>query len=217
MDTTTVQNVIKQLKEESKKRKFPQTVDLLINLQNLDMKKPEEQVDLYVTLPFGIGRPIKTCAFVGPELKDEAQKSCDKTILIEELDQYDKKKTKQLVAEYDYFIAQANLMAKVAGAVGKVLGPKGKMPNPKAGCVVPPKATLKPLCDRLQKMVRLKAKDKLVIYCALGKESQPDSELAENIVTVYNQLVSALPSHENNIREVLVKLTMSKAVKVHHG
>lgn len=217
MQKENVQKAFQQLKEQTKKRTFVQTFDLIINLQNLDVKKPEEHVDFFLQLPHGLGRKIKTCAFVGPELKDEAEKNCDKVILIEEVAQYDKKKAKKLAEEYDYFIAQANLMAKVASSLGKILGPRGKMPNPKAGCVVPPKVTLKPLCERLQKTVRLQTKDKLVVYASLGKEDQAENELLENTMAVYTQLVNVVPSHENNIREVLIKYTMSKPVKVYHA
>lgn len=217
MEKTNVLNALKHIKEQSKKRTFVQTVDLIINLQGLDLKKPEEQVDFFTQLPHTTGKKIKTCAFVGPELKDESEKNCDKVILIEEVANYDKKKAKKLSMEYDYFIAQANIMAKVAAALGKVLGPRGKMPNPKAGCVVPPKTTLKPLCDKLQKTIRLQAKDKLVLYCSVGKEDQPENEVVENILSAYNQLVNVLPNHEHNVHDVLVKYTMSKPVKISHG
>src|SRR3989344_3893723 len=133
MDKDKIKKALEQLKKDSKKRNFTQSVDLVINLQNLDFKKPEEQVDVYVTLPHGKGKKAKVCALVGPELQDEASKVCDKVVGANEFDKYkqDPKITKKLASEYDFFIAQANIMAQVAGAFGKVLGSRKKMPNPK--------------------------------------------------------------------------------------
>lgn len=212
------ENIIKTieaLKKDSKKRNFSQTIDLIITLKNLDIKKTENQVDFFATLHHSKGKAAKVCALVGPELKEEASKNMDKAILADDFVKYAKKsELKKLARDYDFFVAQANIMPKVAQAFGKVLGPKGKMPNPKAGCVVPPKAALKPLHERLQKTVRLKAKTALMIQTIVGNESMKDEEVIDNIMTVYKQLVHHLPNEENNIKEVLVKLTMSKPLKV---
>lgn len=128
--------------------------------------------------------------------------------------QKDKKAVKKLAAEYDFFIAQANIMPKVATVFGRVLGPRGKMPNPKAGCVVPPKASLAPLYEKLQNMVRIKAKDKPIVMAVVGDQSLKDEELADNILYAYNQIAHHLPKEEHNIKDAFIKLTMSKPVKI---
>jgi large subunit ribosomal protein L1 len=138
----------------------------------------------------------------------------DLAIITDDFGTYDKKKAKKLAESYDFFIAQANIMPKVASAFGKILGTRGKMPNPKAGCVVPPKSNLKPLCEKLQKTVRVKAKELLAIQCRVGTESQQLEQVADNINTIYKQLVHHLPNHENNISKVLIKLTMGKVVEI---
>lgn len=216
MQKTKVVETIKKLKQDSPKRKFTQNIDVVITLQDLNLKKPEEQVEFFATLPHTRGKPAKVCALIGPELKEEATKVCDKVILQQEFAEYaqDKKKAKKLATEYDYFIAQANIMAQIAGAFGKVFGPRGKMPNPKAGCVVPPKAALKPLYDKLQKTVKVSAKTQPHFQCSLGTEQTPEAELAENIEFIYNQLAQHLPQHDKNIHAVYLKLTMSKPMKV---
>lgn len=216
MDEKDVLEAIKKLKEGSSKRNFTQTYDLIINLKDLDFKKPEQQVDLFITLHYNRGRPAKICALVGPELLDEAKKVCEKTILQNEFENYakDKKTTKKLASEYDYFIAQANIMGKVATAFGKVFGPKRKMPNPKAGCVVPPKANLKPLHDRLQKTVRAYAKERPLIQCAVGNEKMADKEVADNILNIYNNVIHHLPNEKNNIKNIFLKLTMGKPIGI---
>ena len=215
MDKTKIKTALEEVKKNSKKRKFNQSYDLVIALQNLDLKKTDQQVDFYTLLHFTRGKKIKICAFVGPELKDEATKVCDTTLVVGDFPKYaDKKLAKKLAEEHDYFIAQANIMGKVAGTFGKVLGPRGKMPNPKAGCVVPPKAQLKPLYDKLQKTIRISAKTALMMQCAIGAEDMNDEEVIDNILTAYNQLIHHLPNHENNVKAVFLKLTMGKPVKV---
>jgi ribosomal protein L1 len=105
-------------------------------------------------------------------------------------------------------------MPKVAQVFGKVLGPKGKMPNPKQGCVVPPNASLEPLIKKLQSTVRLSAKKGTNLQCLVGKEDQPDGEVVENILTVYNSTIKKLPQEKHNIKNIQLKLTMSKPIKI---
>jgi len=213
MDKKTIVAALKTAKEN--KRKFKQSVDLIINLKDLDIKKNDQQVDFFAHTSYPLGKKIKVAAFVGLEMKDAAAKAVDTVITPEEFGQYkDQKKAKKLASEYDFFIAQANIMAQVAQAFGKILGTRGKMPNPKAGCVVPPKANLGPIYERLQKTIRLKAKTLLAVQCVIGKEDMPDDEIADNIQSIYKQLVHVLPNHENNISKVLIKLTMGKVVEV---
>jgi len=216
MDKKTVLEAVKKLREESKKRNFAQSVDIIVNLKDLDLKKNEEQVDFFATLHHPSGKKRKICALVGPELVDEAKKVCDKTVTADEFDIYakDKKMTKRLASEHDFFIAQANIMPKIAAAFGKVFGPKGKMPNPKAGCVVPPKAALKPLYDKLQNTLRVAAKTAPLIQCLVGKETLKDEEIADNIIDVYSQIEGKLPKGKNNIKSVYIKLTMGVPIRL---
>lgn len=215
MDKETLQKALKELKESSQKRNFKQSIDLIINLKDLNLKKPEEQVDMFIQLHYPKGKMSKICALVGPELREDAAKVCDKMISVEDFAKYkDKKDVKKLAEEYDYFIAQATVMPKIAAAFGRVFGPKQKMPNPKAGCVVPPKFNLAPLYDKLQKTVRAVAKTAPTIKVMVGKEDQDEKEIVDNILTVYDTLTHHLPKEHHNIRSVMLKLTMSKPVKV---
>ena len=203
---------IQEAKEHAKKRNFTQSVDFVINLKNLDFKKPEEQVDFYVQVPNSLGKKVLVCALAGPELIDEAKNVCDHAIHQKDFTELSKEEVKELAKTYDYFIAQGNIMADVAKTFGRVLGPRGKMPDPKAGCVVAPKTNLQPIHDRLQRLVRVQAKKDPVIHLLLGREDQDEQELADNLATIYNQLRFNLPLEENNIKDALVKLTMGKPV-----
>ncbi len=216
MEKQDILKVIKEVKEKSKKRKFSQTYDLIVVLKGLNLKKPEDQVEFFQILKHETGKKAKICALVGPELAGKAKDICDVVVKDDEFPKYqkDKKAAKKLANECDWFIAQANLMPKVAASFGRVLGPKGKMPNPKAGCVVPPTANLEPLCAKLKNTVKILAKTVPIIQCAVGKEDMKDEDVTDNIWTIYDGLVHHLAAGRDNIRSVMLKLTMSKPVKM---
>lgn len=211
----TLENAVQEVLKGKGTKKFSQSVDLIINLTGIDIKKNDQQVDFFVTLPHTKGKPNKICGLVGQELQDEAKKNLDASIENHNFGDFkdNPKKIKALAKEYDYFIAQANIMPQVATVFGKVLGPRGKMPNPKAGCVVPPKAALAPLKEKLERTVRVMAKTSLSIKLQVGAETQDPKEIVENIKTIYNELTQHVPQGKYNIKDMLVKLTMGKPVK----
>lgn len=215
MDKEKLEKALKELREGSKKRKFSQGVDLIINLKNLDLKKPENHVELYINL-LNKKKDNNICAFVGPELAEDAKANGATTIREKEFETYakDKKKIKKLSEDHGFFIAQANVMPKVAATFGRVLGPRKKMPNPKAGCVVPPKGSLKPTIEKLRKTVKAVAKERPIIQVNIGDESMSDEDLINNIINVFNQVAHHIPDEKNNIKDAYIKFTMSKAVKV---
>ncbi len=214
MEKANFLQAIKTLRENSPKRKFEQTFDIVINLKGIDIKKEAEKILLFAALPYLRGKKVRICALVDKELSTKARESCDKVVLKDDFKNYDEAAIKALLKEVDIFIAQANIMPQVASTFGKTLGPVGRMPNPRAGCVVPPTAELKPLAERLQKTVRLETKNELSVKAPVGTEKMKDDEIAENMLAVYNAALHAVPGEKENIREVLVKLTMGKPVLV---
>lgn len=214
MDKKDFQNALQTLRKNAVQRKFKQTIDLIINLRNLDLKQNDQQVDLFINLPKTRGRTNRVCAFVDAEMAVNAKAACDTVVMHEDFAKFDKKKVKALADSHDFFIAQVQIMPDIAKTFGRVLGPKGKMPNPKAGCVVPVNANLKVLVERLKNLVRAAAKTQLSIKLAIGKEDLSDDDLLDNIVTVYDTIRRALPQEEDNVRNVLLKLTMGAPVKV---
>lgn len=215
MDKKIIKAAIDEVRKNSPKRNFKQSFDLIITLQDLNLKNPEDQVEFFATLAHSPGKKFKVCAITGPELHEQAKQVCDFVIDQVDFPQYaDKKNLKQVARTYDYFIAQANIMPRVAGTFGRALGPRGKMPNPKAGCVVPGNANLKPLYDRLQNTVKVSARKVPVVQLIVGKEDQPEDEVIDNINTVYEQLIHHLPKEKNNVRNMYVKLTMGKPHKI---
>jgi large subunit ribosomal protein L1 len=204
------------VKANSPKRKFAQSIDLIFNLKDLDLKKPEEQLDVWVPLANDRGKAVKIAAFVGPEMQVQAKTACDTVIVHDDFKKFEgkKKEIRKLAKTHDLFIAQANIMPDVAKFFGRVLGPRGKMPNPKAGCVVPPNANLKVLTEKLKKMIHVVAKIQLSAKCSVGKEDMPDDKMIENIMTVHNAVIHGLPQENNNIKSIILKLSMGPPFKV---
>ncbi|HIP90179.1 MAG TPA: 50S ribosomal protein L1, partial [Candidatus Nanopusillus sp.] len=94
MDVKTVQLVL----EKSKKRRFPQTFELIVNLKpTYDLRKSENVVVDYVELPKGRGKKVRVAAIVGPELEKVAKEIFDEVITKENLKEFaqDKRKAKE--------------------------------------------------------------------------------------------------------------------------
>ena len=216
VDAKAIQQALDKLKQSTERVKFNQTVDLIITLKDIDLKKPDQQVDFFTSLPHGKGKDVKVAGLVGSDLIDAAKKELDFALSDSDFAQFASKKSdvKNMASTYDYFVAQANVMPKVAQSFGRILGPRNKMPNPKAGCVVPPKTSLTQVKERLQKMVRISARKDPHIQVAVGTQNMDAQQIIENITEAYNQTVAHLPQGINNVKKVLVKLTMSKVERV---
>lgn len=212
MEKKDILEAIKKVKLS--KRNFNQSFDLIFNLKQLDLKKPEHKIDVSVTLNNGKGKPSKICGLVDKELINSSKENFDYTIAKDEFKNLDKKQIKKLANEYDYFVAQATIMPDVAKFFGRILGPKGKMPNPKSGCVVPPNMDLKIIKERLQRLLHLQTRNETIVKTMVGKEDMNEGQIMENILTVYNALINTLPLGKNNIKEIILKLTMGKPIVI---
>lgn len=211
MNKEQLLQTVKVAKENSKKRKFVQGVDLIINLKNVDLKK--QKIQSYINLPFIVKKP-RIGAFVESALKKEAEACCELVITKEEFSKYkDKKLSKKTFSQVDFFISQANLMPLVASSFGKVLGPKGKMPDPKIGAVIPPNGNVKVVSDKLKSITKLEAKGGNMIKTIVGKEDMDDNNIVSNILAIYENIIHILPNEKENIKNLIIKLSMGAPVK----
>jgi len=200
-----LQKALTELRKE-KERKFDQTLDLIINLQKFDVKK--NQLNFLITLPHKI-KDKKIAGFL------EVKNNNIDTVTFEEFKKYnDKKKLKSLVNKYDFFIAQASLMPKVATTFGRVLGPAGKMPSPQLGIImdVNDKA-ITDLKNKVNNILKIKIKEASIKVPA-GKYSMKDEDLLENIQVIYNSILKELPRDKENIKNIEIKFTMTKPQKL---
>ncbi len=205
-----IKEKIKEAKENSKPRKFAQTWDLIFNLRDMDLKKPENRLNLELFLPEGLGKELKTVV-VADTLYADAKKHADLAITKDEIPKLgkDKKKLKQLANEYDWWFGEAPLMPQIGKVFGATLGTRGKMPKP-----VPPKINLQGILMRAKKSVKIRLLNTPVIQIPVGTESMTDDQVAKNIEAALSLLEEKLPKGNNNIRNVSLKLTMGKPVKI---
>jgi len=205
MDKNSILKALAELRKE-KKRKFPQTVDLIINLRNFDVKR--QSINSVVQVPYKV-KDRKVCAFL-----TKKNNKVD-TVTQKEFSVYkDKKAMKNLVKKYDSFIAVASLMPAIATSFGRVLGPAGKMPSPKMG-ILPSEDSkaVEDLLSRINKIVKIKSKEPS-LKISIGKEDLKDEEIAENALTIYKNVLQELPRKKENLKSILIKFTMSKPIKL---
>jgi large subunit ribosomal protein L1 len=212
LDTKTILESVKEAKSKTEKRKFVQSMELVINLRDIDMKKPESKIQELIELPYPIRKPIKVCVIASGELASKAKKA-DADLVIErsELEALagDKKRQKSLVNTYDSFIAEAPLMPTVGRVLGAVLGPKGRMPTP-----VVPTANIADIIEKQRKTVLVRLRGQPVLQCRIGTEEMPDEQIAENIQVIMRRLEPKLKRGLKNIRSMIVKAAMGPPIEI---
>lgn len=213
LDKKTILNAVKEAKEKGKGRNFTQSVELIINLKDVDVKKPEGRIRERVELPhLPLGKADRICVIASGELALKARRAkADLVIKRGELEGLagKKKKLRKLANEYDFFIAEAPLMPLVGKTLGSALGPRGKMPVP-----VPPTADIARLIEKYRRMVALRTRNQPVIQCRVGTEDMKEEEIAENIQAVLRAIEGKLKRGIKNISCTYVKTAMGKPVKI---
>lgn len=129
LDQKTILAAVKEAKEKSEKRKFTQSVELVLNLQEIDMKSPEGRIQEIVDLPHALEKPNRICVMASGELALKARRAnADHVVERSELDGLagKKRELRKMAEDYDVFIAEAQLMPLVGKILGPVLGPRGK-------------------------------------------------------------------------------------------
>ena len=206
---TQLAEVIKKAKEETKKRKFKQSIELIINFKDIDVKKGFA-INEVVQLP-KTNSPATVCVIATGDMSQKAKAAkADSVIGNEELTKYEanKRESRKFINKYDFFLADTQIMPTVGKALGQLLGPRGKMPTP-----VPFNAPIDAFLARFRTSIKVRTRASLSVSCKIGDETMEDSDLAINAFTVLSAIEKKLPNGEKNIRKVLIKTTMGKPVK----
>jgi large subunit ribosomal protein L1 len=212
LDKKTIVDAVKQAKEKSGGKKFNQTVDLILNIQEIDMKAPEGKIQEVVELPHATGKPNKVCVVASGELAMKARHAnADKVIERGDLDALagKKKDLRKLASEYDVFVSEAPLMSLVGKTLGPVLGPRGKMPIP-----VPPTADVVALLQKHRNTVVVRMRNQPLIQVSVGSESMSEDDLSDNIQAVLRVLDGKLKRGLKNVKNVYIKTSMGVPVKI---
>ena len=209
-EKSTVIAVQKAL-ESAKKRNFVETVELAINLKDVDLSLPKNRIQEDIVLPKGRGKAVKVTVIGGGELALKAKDVADLVITPEELGAIadDKKQAKKIANDTDYFIAEAPLMAQVGKRLGTVLGPRGKMPKPIAPGLDPTA-----MIDGLRKTVSVRTKDRMTFHAPVGTVEMTAEQLADNIETILKRVELKLEKGRMNIASSYVKTTMGPSERL---
>jgi len=211
VDEEALRKAIKEALEKSKPRRFRQSVDLIVSLSGLDLKKPENRIRAAIRLPHGPSKPRKIAMFAEGIMAQKAEEAgVDRVISEKELLelQGQKRAIKKLANQYDFFLAEPKMMANVGRVMGFALGPRGKIPQ-----IVPPNADVKRMVEDLRRSVLVNVRNNPMVLVSIGHEEMDIDQLVENAKAFLEALSSKLPE-KAVIDRIYVKTTMGPAVRV---
>jgi len=212
LDKKTLLDAVKEAKAKSGEKKFTQSIELILDIKEIDMKSPEGRIQQVIDLPHATGKPNKICVVASGELALKAKQSkVDKVLEKADLEALagKKKELRKLANDYDVFLSEAPLMPLVGRTLGPVLGPRGKLPVP-----VPPNADIAPLIVKHRKTIVVKMRNQPIIQCPIGTENMKDEELVANIQAVLRVLEGKLKRGLKNIKFAYIKTSMGEPVKI---
>ena len=195
--------------EEKGKRKFTQSVELIVNMRSIDFSKSENRLNLDILLPKGKGgKELKVGVIAEDAMGSEAKKAgADLIIPPTDIPSWAAKDKITDLADNYVLLAQPSLMGAVAKSLGQYLGPRGKLPRPAVGNVAQ-------LIERSKKSIRIVSKGKYLptAQTLVGTEEMSADDIIDNIEAVYDAIKAKVS--EGNIKSIYEKLTMGKPARV---
>ena len=203
--------IVKKTLKSTKQRKFLESVELAVNLGDIDLSDPKNRIQEDILLPKGRGKPIKVGLFGSSEMAGKAKDVADLIIRPEEIEGIaeNKAKAKKTLEDYDFFVAEAPLMPTIGKKFGMILGTTGRMPRP-----IPPGSDPSTIIKNLKNSVRVRTKDKYTFHVPIGTKEMSPEDLAENLDVVLKRLISKLERGKQNIKSAYLKSSMGPSQKV---
>lgn len=205
-------SAINEAESKSKKRKFEEAIEIIVNLKGIDLKKGGRQLNVDVSLPHSLGEGAKVCIIGSGTFAFNARKQgAAKVLEQEDIERFetDKDAAKALADEIDFFIAQTDMMPIVGRVLGPYLGPRGKMPRPVSSDV-----DLTKLLSQFTSSIKLRMRKNLVIQVKIGKRSMKAKDVAENIQAIVTALERNLEKGMQNVDGIYTKTTMGPPIKI---
>jgi large subunit ribosomal protein L1 len=212
LDKKTLLGAVKEAKTKSGEKKFTQSIELILDIKEIDMKSPEGKIQQVVDLPHATGKLNKIMVIASGELAMNARNAkVDKVLEKADLEGLagKKKELRKLASDYDVFLSEAYLMPLVGRILGPVLGPRGKLPVP-----VPPNADIAPLITKHHKTIVVRMRNQPIIQCAVGTADMNEEEIVDNIQAVLRMLEGKLKRGLKNIKYAFIKTSMGTPVKI---
>lgn len=211
MADENIENAVSRALEEAPPRNFTETVDLAVNLRDLDLNEPSNRVDESVVLPAGTGQETSIVVFAEGETALRAEDVADRVLDGDELAELgdDDDAAKDLADDTDFFLAEENMMQNIGRYLGTVLGPRGKMPDP-----IAPDDDVVEMVERMKNTVQMRSGERRTFHTRVGAEDMSAEDIADNIDVIVRRLHADLEKGPMNIDTVYVKTTMGPSVEV---
>ena len=190
------------------KAKFDETVDIAVRL-NVNPKHADQMVRGTVVLPNGTGKSVRVLVITrGPKEQEATDAGADMVGADEYLP-----KIKEGWTDVDVIIATPDMMGEL-GKLGRILGPRGLMPNPKVGTVTMDikKAVTEAKAGRIEYRVDKSG----IIHAPVGKRSFGEAQLAENVQSLYRELIRVKPAAVKGtyVKSVFLSGSMTPSIRI---
>jgi large subunit ribosomal protein L1 len=207
----SIEEAVSRALEDAPDRNFTETVDLAVNLRDIDLNDPSNRVDESVVLPSGTGQETRIVVFATGETAVRAEEVADDVLGPDELEDLgdDDDEAKDLADDTNFFIAEAAMMQDIGRYLGTVLGPRGKMPTP-----LQPDDDVVETVERMKNTVQLRSGDRRTFHTRVGAQDMSADEVSDNIDVIVRRLEADLEKGPLNIDSVYVKTTMGPSVEV---
>ena len=194
--------------KETSFTKFTGSIDVALKISY----KSLQDIRGVIHLPHGSGKKIKVLVFAGVDRQAEAKEAGADYVGGSELIE---KISKESWTDFDACVATPDMMKEV-GRLGPILGRKGLMPRPKSGTVTievgqAVKNLKSGMCD-------YRPDKGGVIHLRVGSSSFEDSNLVENLRSVYQSILRDKPSDAKGeyISSLFISATMGPSVRIRH-
>ena len=203
-----VDEAVKILKDNTKQRKFDETIEIAVNL-NIDPRHADQAVRGMLELPNGTGASVRVAVFAKDDKAEEAKAAGADIVGAEDLAE----KVKAGEMDFDRCIATPDMMPLV-GQLGKVLGPKGLMPNPKLGTVTPD--VKKAVESAKGGAIEYRAEKAGIVHAGVGKASFDEKKLSENVTAFVKEILRVKPSGAKGtyVKKITLSSTMGPGIKL---
>jgi large subunit ribosomal protein L1 len=200
-----------KLVKECAKAKFPESVDVAINL-GIDPKKSDQVVRGSTVLPHGSGKKVRVAVFTQGANAEAAKAAGADVVGMEDLAE----KMQGGDLNYNVVIASPDAM-RVVGKLGQLLGPRGLMPNPKVGTVSQDVAGA--VRNAKAGQVRYRADKAGTVHCVIGNVGFEVAALKDNLAALVSDLNKSKPASSKGVfmQKVSVSSTMGPGVLVDHS
>lgn len=188
--------------------KFDASVDISVRL-GVDPRHADQMVRSTVSLPHGIGKPVRVIVFAKGEKEKEALEAGADLVGSEDLSE----KIQKGWLEFDKAVATPDMMG-IVGKLGRILGPRGMMPNAKLGTVTFDVA--KAVSELKAGKIDFKVDKAGIIHSSIGRVSFGVDKLLQNTAFFLDTLVRLKPpsSKGTYLKSIAISTTMGPGIKV---